>query len=163
MNPKVARFRPRQADTVTEAVKLLLDLPLGLSDAVKHGLSEVLGQFAPPESWGFIMLNPEQQRAVLRAINRGEKPALTLRIWNVAISYLRYDTGEVMAGRVRLARDAETSPQEASRALTRLTEIGALTRLKQGHYAINPHVGWQGSLIKREEAGKKTAMVVIGT
>src|SRR4051812_27004586 len=107
------------------------------------------------------MLNPEQQRLVLRAITRGEKPNLTLRIWNAAISHIRYDTGEIMAGRERLAQDADTNPDETSRALSRLTQIGALIRLKPGRYAINPHVGWQGSLIKRDDAAKHIPHLIV--
>jgi hypothetical protein len=93
-----------------------LDAPLDLTWEARSCLNEVLGKVAPPETWGFVMLNPEQQRLVLRAINRGEKPSLTLRIWNAAISHIRYDTGEIMAGRKRLAEDADTTPEEASRA-----------------------------------------------
>src|SRR5215208_7120472 len=161
MAEKVKRLRPRHYDTVTESIKLILDMPLDLSQEARNSLNDALGRFAPSETWGFVMLNPEQQRLVLRAINRGEKPALTLRIWLAAISHIRYDTGEIMAGRDRLAQDADTNPDEASRALSRLTEIGALLRLKPGRYAINPHVGWQGSLVKREKAAKTTPVLVV--
>ena len=57
-----------------------------------------------------------------------------------------------MASRDALASDANLSPGEASRALNRLAEIGALLRLGRGRYAINPHVGWAGNLAKRQEA-----------
>jgi hypothetical protein len=158
----IKRVRPRQFDTVTESIKLLLDLPLDLSQATREDLSEALGRFAPPETWGFVMLNPDQQRLVLKAINKSERPMQTLRVWNAAISHIRYDTGEIMAGRKRLSEDTETSPQDVSKALSYLTGIGALVRLKPGRYAINPHVGWQGSLLKREAQAKKTPLVVVG-
>jgi len=161
MPEKVKRLRPRRHDVVTESIQLILDIPLGLTQGARDCLNDVLGRFSPPETWGFVMLNPEQQRLVLRAINHSEKPALTLRVWNAAISYIRYDTGEIMSGRERLAQDAETTPQETSRALARLTEIGALIRLKPGRYAINPHVGWQGSLLKRQQSANKTPTLVV--
>jgi DNA-binding IclR family transcriptional regulator len=53
-----------------------------------------------------------------------------------------------------LAEDADIVPEEASRALTQLVEIGALLKLRRGRYAINPHVGWSGSLVKRQESAK---------
>jgi len=159
---KIHRARPKQYDRITESIRLILDVPLDLSPAARDSLAEALGKFAPPETWGFVMLNPEQQRLVLQAIDRSDRPLITFKIWNAAISHLCYDTGEIMAGRERLARDANISPDEASRALARLAEIGALVRLKPGRYAINPHVGWQGSLIKREAAAKKTPLVVVG-
>jgi predicted transcriptional regulator of viral defense system len=60
-----------------------------------------------------------------------------------------------------LAQDAETNPDEASRALSRLAQIGALIRLKPGRYAINPHVGWQGSLLKRQQSAENTPTLVV--
>lgn len=159
---KVNRVRPSHHDRITESIRLLLDVPLDLSQAARDSLAEALGRFAPPETWGFVMLNPEQQRLVIRAINNSERPLQTFRVWNAAISYLRYDSGEIMASRARLAEDTEMHPSDVSRALNCLAEIGALVRLKPGRYAINPHVGWQGSLLKREAAAKKTPLVVVG-
>jgi hypothetical protein len=43
--------------------------------------------------------------------------------------------------------------------MTRLTEIGALVRLRPGRYAINPHVGWNDDLVKRQEAAKNVPPV----
>src|SRR3954451_15148153 len=83
----------------------------------------------------------------------------TMRVWLAVISHIRYDTGEIMASRGRLAEDAETTPDEASRALSRLLEIGALLKLRRGRYAINPHVGWTGDLVKRQEAAKNVPLV----
>jgi hypothetical protein len=100
------------------------------------------------------MLNPDQQRIVLDAIVSGPRPLVTLKVWNAAISHIRYDTGEIMASRQRLARDAKISAPEASRALSRLAEIGALLKLRRGRYAINPNAGWSGSLAQRQEAAK---------
>jgi hypothetical protein len=154
MAAKVTRMRSKRHDAICESLRLWLDLPLDLRQATRDDLAEVLGRYAPPEQWVFVMLNPDQQRLVLKAINAGNKPALTMRVWLAAISHIRYDTGEIMAGRARLADDADTNPDEVSRALSRLFEIGALLKLRPGRYAINPHVGWAGSSVKRHEAAK---------
>jgi hypothetical protein len=160
MAAKVTRMRPKRHDAICESIRLALDLPLGLRQESRDDLADVLGRFAPPEQWVFMKLNPDQQRLVLKAINRGDKPALTMRVWLAVISHIRFDTGEIMAGRKRLAEDAETTPEEASRALSRLFEIGALTRLCRGRYAINPHVAWTGDLVKRQEAAKHVSPVL---
>jgi hypothetical protein len=154
MAAKVTRMRPKRHDAICESIRLALDLPLGLKQASRDDLAEVLGRFAPPEQWMFVMLNPDQQRLVIKAINNGPRPLTTLKVWSVAVSHIRYDTGEIMAGRERLAEDADIVPEEASRALTQLVEIGALLKLRRGRYAINPHVGWSGSLVKRQESAK---------
>jgi hypothetical protein len=140
MAAKVTRMRPKRHDAICESLQLVLDLPLGLSQGVRDSLADALGRFAPPETWSFVMLNPDQQRLVLKAINGGDKPALTMRVWLAVISHIRYDTGEIMAGRERLAEDAETTPEEASRALSRLAEIGALLKLRPGRYGVHPGI-----------------------
>jgi len=154
MAAKVTRMRPKRHDAICESIQLVLDLPLGLSQGVRDSLADALGRFAPPETWSFVMLNPDQQRLVLKAIDNGPRPLTTLKVWNAAISHIRYDTGEIMAGRERLAEDAGIVPEEASRAMTRLAEIGALLKLRRGRYAINPHVGWTGGLVERQAAAK---------
>jgi hypothetical protein len=154
MAAKVTRMRPKRHDAICESLRLALDLPLGLKPASRDDLAEVLGRFAPPETWSFVMLNPDQQRLVLKAIDNGPRPLTTLKVWNAAISHIRYDTGEIMAGRVRLAEDADITPDEVSRALNRLAELGALLKLRPGRYAINPHVGWSGGLVERHAAAK---------
>jgi hypothetical protein len=152
---KVTRMRPRRHDVISESIRTILDMPLDQPQAVRDFLSDALGRFAPPdERWSYVMMNPEQQRLVLKAIKSSDRPLQTMGIWLAAISHVRYDTGEIMAGRVRLAEDAGLSPEHASRALSALTEIGALVRVSRGRYAINPYVGWSGSLVKREAATK---------
>jgi hypothetical protein len=75
MAAKVTRIRPKRHDAICESLHLILGLPLDLSQAARDGLVDVLGRFAPPEQWVFVMLNPDQQRLVLKAINNGAAPA----------------------------------------------------------------------------------------
>jgi hypothetical protein len=153
----VVKIRPKRHDAITHALQLALELPLGLSAPVRDELADALSRYEPAQSWTYAMLNPDQLRLVLKLINKSDKPGITLRVWTAAVSHVRMNGGgEIMAGRERLAEDAETTPQEVSRALTRLTEMGALTRLRPGRYAVNPHVGWAGSLAQREAAAKST-------
>jgi hypothetical protein len=154
MAAKVTRMRPKRHDEICESIQLALDLPLGLKQETRDDLADALGRFAPPEQWVFMKLNPDQQRLVLKAIDSGPRPLTTLKVWNAAISHILQDTGEIMAGRKRLAEDANITPDEASRALNHLAEIGALVKLRPGRYAINPHVGWVGDQVKRQEAAK---------
>jgi hypothetical protein len=133
---KVTRLRPERHDEIRERLQLALDLPLDLKQETRDDFAEALGRYSPPEPWFFMQLNPDQHRLA-------------------AFTHMRIDTREVMAGRARLAEDAQTSPAEVSRALVRLTEIGALIPLRRGRYAVNPHVGSCGSLARREAAARK--------
>lgn len=158
MTAKVSRLRPKRHDTITEAIQLLLDLPLGLPESARDALANVLDSHQPPkERWTYAMLNGEQIRRVLALIKASKKPATTSMVWTAAASYVMKDQDGVcaiMASTARLAEDAGTTPAEVSRALSYLADTGALLRLRPGRYAINPHVGWNGDLTRREAAAK---------
>jgi hypothetical protein len=152
---KVTRLRPKRHDEIRERIQQALDLSLDLKQETRDDLANALGRYSPPEPWFFMQLNPDQHRLVMREIRNGPRPLTTVNVWLAAFTHMRVDTREVMAGRARLAADAQTSPAEVSRALVRLAEIGALIPLRRGRYAVNPHVGSCGALAKREAAAKK--------
>lgn len=81
----------------------------------------------------------------MRAIAKeAHRPGLTLRIWNTAIAYMRFDTGEVLATRRQLAEDADTLPRHVSTAMSDLERIGTILRIRRGRrvtYFVNPHIG----------------------
>lgn len=153
---KVTRLRPKRHDEIRERLQQVLDLPLDLKQETRDDVADAMGRYSPPEPWFFMQLNPDQHRLVMKEIRNGPRPLTTVNVWLAAFTHMRADTREVMAGRKRLAVDAQTSPAEVSRALVRLTEIGALIPLKRGRYAVNPHVGSCGSLEKREAAARRT-------
>lgn len=154
MTAELRKFRPRGAGRATEALRVVTELPLGLSDATRDELATVLNRYEPDPTWTYTMLSREQQRLVLKLINASPKPSITGRVWLALVSYLETNTGEIMASLARIAEDAETTKPEASRSMTYLAEKGALIRLRAGRYKINPHVGWVGSLAKRETAAQ---------
>jgi len=158
----VTKLRPKRHDVIVEALQLVLDFGehFELDQHTKDSLASAVGKLAPPERWGFIMLNPEQQRLVVKAIKGSERPLATMAAWNVVISFIAYDRdGEIMATRNQIAEAAGIRPQEASLALSSLVKIGALERLRPGRYRINPHVGWSGSLHKRDLAARDQSPV----
>ena len=116
-------------------------------------MAAAVGRMAPPEKWGFVMLNPDQQRTVLKAIKSGPLPLQTMAAWNACISFIAYDRdGEVMANRTQIAEAADLAPRHTSTALSRLVDIGVLTRVARGRFKVNPYVAWSGPLHKREIA-----------
>jgi DNA-binding transcriptional ArsR family regulator len=155
MTAEIPRLKPKRHVLIAQAAQTLLDLPpevTGLDDPARDRLAAIADRYDPAPSWTFTMLSPEQLRIVLKKINASDKPALTLRVWSALVTHVQMNTGEIMASRSELSEDAETTPQEVSRALSRLADMGALIRLRPGRYAINPHVGWAGSMAAREAA-----------
>jgi hypothetical protein len=152
--PKHSRATKEQADQLRQ-LALSLDMP----DEARAHLDNALHKITetPGKRWLFVMINPDQFRFVTNAIADGPDAGKTLMIWNCALSYVRQDTGEIMANREQLAKDARTNPDEASRALSRLAKIGAIIRERRGRrvaYFINPNVGWNGGEGSRQEAAK---------
>jgi hypothetical protein len=159
---KVTRLRPKRHDVIVEALQLVLDFGdhYELDQHTKDGLAAAVGKLAPPEKWGFVMLNPDQQRAVMKAIGAGPRPNETLKVWNACISYIAYDRdGEIMARQSQIAEAADVSSSHTSEALARLIDIGVLSRIVRGRYRVNPHVAWSGPLHKRDIAAKEQAPV----
>jgi hypothetical protein len=153
----IKKVRPKTHDALTQALSLVLDFagPLGISRQMQDELVRAQIKFVPPEGWGYVMLNPEQQRFVLKEIDSGPRPYETLRVWNACISFIAYDrNAEIFASRTEISNVANVLPQDTSTAFTRLVEIGALIRIDRGRYKINPNVGWSGPLIKRDQAAK---------
>ncbi|KAF0138746.1 MAG: hypothetical protein FD153_1136 [Rhodospirillaceae bacterium] len=112
----------------------------------------------PGERWLFVKISPEQFRYVTKVIQDMARPDQTLRIWIAAITYMRMDTGEILATREQLAEDANTTINEVSRTMTELVKIGAIVRQRRGRkvvYSINPNVGWNGGEGSRQAAARK--------
>ena len=159
---KVTRLRPKRHDVIIEALQLVLDFGdhYQLDRHTRDGLAAAVGRLAPPESWGYVMLNPDQQRTVLRTIKSGPKPLQTMAVWQAVISFIAYDRdGEIMASQTQIAEAADVAPTQTSTALSRLVEIGVLIRTGRGRYKVNSHVAWSGPLHKREIAAKDHAPV----
>ena len=156
-NETVTRLKPKRHDVIVEALNLVLDFSdhYELDQHTKDGLAAAVGKLAPPEKWGFVMLNPTQQRAVMKAIKSGPRPNETLWVWNACIGYIAYDRdGEIMAQQKQIAEAADISVTNTSTALSRLVDIGVLTRIGRGRFKVNPFAAWSGPLHKREIAAK---------
>ena len=141
------------------------DLPEAARAEIDNALYELTEE--PGERWSFVKISPEQFRYVTRAIRATEFPDLILRIWNAAITYVRMDTGEILATRKQLAADADTLPRHVSTAMSELVKIGAIVRHRRGRkvvYSINPTVGWNGGEGSRQAAaGKAPALRLVAS
>lgn len=104
-----------------------------------------------------MKISQEQFRYVMKAVRDTERHHLTWAVWSVALTYMRFDTGEVLATRTQLANDAAIAADEVSRAMSALVHIGAIIRERRGQhivYFVNPNVGWNGNEGSRQAAAK---------
>lgn len=116
----------------------------------------------PGERWLFMKLSQEQFRHVTKAIRDCRNVATTFAVWNAALTYMRWDTGEVVASRNQIAEDAGVALQSVSTAISDLVRIGAVLRRRHGRkvtYVVNPRVGWSGSEGTRQTAAREAPML----
>ena len=151
-------FKQRIPKRLAEEIKFHIhqfDMPEEARAELDNSLYRISN--SPDRRWCFVMINPEQFRYVTKAAQKCRNVATTLSVWNAAITYIRMDTGEVMADREQLAKDADTLPRHVSTAMTELTKIGAIYKEKRGRktaYFVNPNVGWAGGEGSRLEVAK---------
>ena len=153
--PRRKQLARKQADAFRQ-----MAFDFDLSDDARAEIDNVLYRLTeePGERWLFVKISPEQFRYVTKATCKTVRPDQTLRVWNAAITYMRQDTGEILATREQLAADANTFPCHVSTAMSELVKIGAIVRQRRGRkvvYSINPTVGWNGGEGSRQAAARK--------
>lgn len=115
---------------------------------------------------GFVMLSQIQVVAVwdaIRALPPSSRPNQVRHAFDLVVTNLRQDNGEVMLTRREFAERIGTSANNVSRVMGTLIRLGVLRRefrrAEAGHaggvvWFINPHVAWNGSLAIRQEAAE---------
>jgi hypothetical protein len=151
-------FKKRISKSDSDHIKARIN-ELSISDEARAELSNALYKVTETSGrrWVFVMINPDQFLYVMKATASTSKPDFNWRIFTIAIMYIRMDTGEIMADREQLSKDAGALPRDVSTAMTELAKIGAIIKEKRGRktaYFINPNVGWAGGEGVRQEAAK---------
>jgi len=152
---KQRRLRKEQAEALQQLI-FDFDLDETAKAIIDNAIYRLIDE--SKERWPFVRISPAQFFFVVKATSKAKRPDLTLRVWNMALTYMRWDTGEILVSREQLAEDAATNPVEVSRAMTELTKIGAILKTRRGQrvvYSINPQIGWSGSEGTRQAAVKK--------
>jgi CRP-like cAMP-binding protein len=157
MAARIHRLLRKDRHEMSAAIRLLL-LQGSLGPTVRLALLELL-QTIEPDPWVYFMSNPISHREIVRRIARGERPGVTIVVWNIVLTYAEFGTGEIKASRQQIAEDAGTSVMSVSRAMNRLVEIGALVKEGHGRFVMNPHINWIGPLDERRK--KATELKVV--
>jgi hypothetical protein len=134
---------------------LIQGFPGGLPERALGELLLALDRCTPAaggEEWPFVMLNPDQNAAVVTWLaTRSRRPQLAVRLWALLFRHLRRDTGEVVRSREELAAELAVAPKHVSTVMSELEGIGAISRelVKVSgmrgrgvvRYFMNPRVG----------------------
>jgi hypothetical protein len=138
-------------DQAVQLRQLVLSLPDAPPDAISRVLAAIDRGTAARNGWTFVMLSPEQNRAVAGWLREHSKrPMVAMLLWAELFVHLRADDGQIAATREELAEAIRATPQDVSRVMSELVSIGAVTRWYekipglrgQGmvRYSMNPHV-----------------------
>ena len=103
---------------------------------------------APP------LIGRRENQIILDKISHGPRPRVTLQVWWAALACAAPATRAIQATQRQLAEQAGTTETGACRALSQLTQIGALIRTGHGHYALNQRPAWAGL---RQDPARRSA------
>jgi len=147
-----------------QAEALQLAFEFDLDETVRAEIDSAIYRLTeePRERWLFMRVSPEAFRQIVKAIKGCRNVATTLSVWQVAITHMRWDTGEVLASRTQLAQDAGVALQSVSTAMSDLVRIGVVLRYRRGRkviYNVNPQVCWHGHESSRQAAVKEAPVL----
>lgn len=142
------RLRVEQAAALRSALLPFADT---MPDAVRGLLTHIDRQTASQNGWTFIMLSPNQNRAVVRWLDtNSRRPMRAMRLWAELFTALDMDTGEVMLTRDQIATQVNLPGQDVSEIMSELETCGAIIRRRERvagmrgpgrvHYYMNPMV-----------------------
>jgi hypothetical protein len=171
MAAQIRRLRPKPEMAQEEATgQLILALEVAVAHRKGH-VAELLRELhkalcleeasTTAEPWTFVMLSPTQFDAVNSWLaQNSQRPVVAMGLWGKLFSRLDTRTGEILASRAELAKAASTTPQEVSRVMSQLAEVGAIIRRREPangpvRYFMNPRVGTHLPAVPRELAQAK--------
>lgn len=164
--PKAERLKAEQVAEVRQYV-LGLGLPTKATEDIlitlqRHETGGVLAD------WTFNMISPAQCLSVWNAIEEGDEPRTTRRVFDYVLTHIETNTGLVTLTRDELADAVGIAPKHVSAAMGRLEKLGAIVRERvkvpgmrgpgKARYRLNPHVGWNGKLEKRQLAAEQVPL-----
>lgn len=167
MAATLVQLRTRADQIEAEKAEQLRQMVLAFPGLPERAAGELIAaidrQTATSSQWAFVMLSPDQNRAVVRWLRaNSQRPLVAVALWAELFSHLRRDTGEVMATREELAAAVEATPDHVSAIMGELESVGAISRRRAKvagmrgpgmvRYFLNPRVGTHLTGAARDKA-----------
>lgn len=145
LRTRAARLSQSQSEELRQRVLEFAAEQRISSQSVNEIVATIDRETASKNGWTFVMISPEANDGVVEALfARSSRPVVAVRLWLKLFIHLRRDTGEVVQTRDELAKLVGISPENVSRIMTELEEIGAVIRRREGRavkYFVNAMVG----------------------
>lgn len=181
MASKVTALIPKQAKITLETAKQVYELLGQFTDAeipayARERIRNEIYRVAEPEHatenpFGvFVMISVAQTAAIWDAIRKtkGIRHREQVRhAFDIVLTNLRMDTGEVMLTRDEIAGRMECSADDVSNAMGELAKLGIVEKVRRPvpgmsgpgivAYFINPNYAWNGNMSLRQERAAQFA------
>jgi len=172
MTAKIKRFQPKDKLVKQEQIEQLQSMLELFPELNEKKASALLwdikrkNQLNDPNKWTFIMIEPEQNFAVIDWIMKESKRKKeAVRLWALLFQNVHRETGQIMLSRQEMAKQLEIAHNYVSNIMSELESINAIIKQKEGRgvtYYMNPNVGTHLSQEDRDKArAKAPALKVI--
>lgn len=150
MTAKIKKFQPKKQQekqqNLLELITILERFPELNEKKVSSLLWEVRrkNKLNDPNTWTFIMISPEQNRAVVDWLEeKSKRPLKALRLWALLFENVHRETGQIMLTRQEIADQIKIQACHVTHIMTELENINAILKKKDGRsviYYMNPNV-----------------------
>lgn len=109
-----------------------------------------------PNTWTFIMINAEQNFAVVKWLNQNSKRRNeAVLLWALLFDNVHRETGQIMLSRQEMAKEINVHAQSITNIMSELESIKAIIKQKEGRgvtYYMNPNVATHLNQEERDKA-----------
>ncbi|MDI2113927.1 hypothetical protein [Commensalibacter nepenthis] len=162
MSAKIKRLQPKDKQAQLEIIQQLQLLFEQIPDLNEKKASALLwdlkrkNKLNDPNTWTFIMISPEQNRAVVQWLTTNSKrPLKALELWSILFENVHRETSQIMLSRQELAKELNILPRNVSTIMSELESIKAIIKQKEGRgvtYYMNPNVATHLNQEERDKA-----------
>jgi len=162
MIAKIKRFQPKEKLEAQERLEQLQSVLVQYPELNEKKVASLLwevkrkNKLNDPNRWTFIMIEPEQNFAVIDWIMKESKRKKeAVRLWALLFQNVHRETGQIMLSRQEIAEQLEIHLNNVTNIMSELEGIKAITKEKEGRgvtYYMNPNVATHLNQEERDKA-----------
>jgi len=171
MAAKIKRFQPKDKLVKQEQLEQLQSMLELFPELKEKDVSSLVwkikkeNKLNDPNTWTFIMINAEQNFAVVDYLEeKSKRPLKALKLWALLFDNVHRETGQIMLSRQEMADIVKITPSHVTNIMSELESVKAIIKKKEGRgvtYYMNPNVGTHLSQEDREKAQVKAPPLTV--
>jgi len=171
MPAQIQHFSPKRQQETEEKLEKLQDVLDLFPELEERDCSSLIwkikrkNKLNDPTTWTFIMISPEQNRAVVKWLNQNSKRRFEATdLWALLFEYVHRDTGQIMLSRLEIAEKTGIRHNNVTAIMSELEKIHAIIKKKDGRnvvYYMNPNIANHYPRDIREKSQKEAPKLKI--